>query len=263
MAIRIHNETAMNILKSDNNSIFQFNKDIEQDILIAKQYVESLNRNVCNNVFLICHALYSTRNLNGCYLECGVFRGSTILTAKKFCDINSIDRRFIGTDTFTGFPANQITNQYDKPAQFAKLYKQNKISKDHFDATKKRIANLETKHLDVSYFSDIDKTIFDLAQENNIELLNGPFDKILTNIDIPIAVMHIDCDLYEPYLECLNLQYKNVVSGGVIVFDEYYSHKYPGARIAVDQFLSTLNSDEYVLLKFRTDDFERWCLIKS
>ena len=82
-------------------------------------------------------------------------------------------------------------------------------------------------------------------------------------LNIPISVFHIDCDLYEPYLECLHSQFKNVVSGGLIVLDEYYSLKYPGARIAVDEFLKTLHASKYSLRMFKTDNFERWYIEKK
>ena len=245
-----------------NEKDFARDSNVELDIIEARNNAKQLGLSVGDNVFLLCHALEETRHLNGCYLECGVFRGSTILTTKKFCDRRGINKIFYGADSFEGFPENQTTNPKDSPQAFFDLYQQSRITKEHFELSKKRISDLEKSHLETGYFSDPGRIIFEQASSHNIQLIKGPFGKTLRNFNEPISVMHLDCDLYEPYLECLNLQYKNVVRGGFVVFDEYYSHKYPGARIAVDEFLSTLDKRDYNLLKFTTGEFERWCIIK-
>ena len=67
--------------------------------------------------------------------------------------------------------------------------------------------------------------------------------------------------MYESYLECLNKLYENIVVGGSIIFDEYYSHKYPGARIAVNEFFE--NKEGYFEKYITPDGFERWCFIKG
>ena len=55
--------------------------------------------------------------------------------------------------------------------------------------------------------------------------------------------------------------YKNIVSGGSVIFDEYYSHKYPGARIAVNEFFE--NKKGYFEKYITPEGFERWCFIKE
>ena len=73
--------------------------------------------------------------------------------------------------------------------------------------------------------------------------------------------MHLDCDLYQSYLDVLNGLYKNVKQGGSIIFDEYYSLKYPGARIAVNEFFYNQPVDRFE--KYITQEsFERWCVVK-
>jgi hypothetical protein len=245
------------------NKKFEENEDIENDILVSKSYVENLGLPVGNNIFLLCYALESTKNVDGCYLECGVFRGSTILAAQKFCEIRKINKIFFGADSFEGFPKNQTSNINDLPQAFENLKKEKKITQEHYDAAVKRVQTLNQKnHLQSEYFSEPGNLIFEHAKNKNINLIKGPFKETLPFFNHKIAVLHLDCDLYEPYLECLKLQYSNVIKGGIVVLDEYYSLKYPGARIAVDEFLSTLSKDEYELLKFNTENFERWCIIK-
>ncbi|NDG09881.1 MAG: hypothetical protein EB112_04210, partial [Actinobacteria bacterium] len=58
---------------------------------------------------------------------------------------------------------------------------------------------------------------------------------------IPIAFLHIDLDLYEGYESALKLFYEQVVTGGVIFFDEYNAEAWPGATKAVDEFVTRFN----------------------
>ena len=80
-------------------------------------------------------------------------------------------------------------------------------------------------------------------------------------INNKIAILHIDSDLYESYLTCLNNLYENIIDGGIIIFDEYYSHKYPGARVAVNEFFE--DKKGYFEKYITQDGFERWCFTKE
>jgi hypothetical protein len=233
-------------------------------VSLAKNKVAELGLGVSDNVFLLCHALESTKNLDGIYLECGVYKGSTILTANEYCKIRGIEKEFLGVDSFKGFPKNQTTNHNDLPEAFETLFSSKKITKEHYLASKQRLSVIENlAHLSSEYFNDPGQIIFEQAKKRNIKLIEGTFSEALPKINKKIAVFHIDCDLYAPYLECLQLQFKNVISGGYIVLDEYYSLKYPGARIAVNQFLEGIDQAQYSLECFMTGEFERWCIKKQ
>lgn len=42
--------------------------------------------------------------------------------------------------------------------------------------------------------------------------------------DQEFCLVHVDCDLYEPALECLEYLYPKLVTGGVMIFDDYLDH---------------------------------------
>jgi O-methyltransferase len=70
------------------------------------------------------------------------------------------------------------------------------------------------------------------------------------------AFLHIDVDLHEPTLECLEYFYPRLVAGGVILCDDYGSQLFPGARRAWDSFCEdndvpfvVLDTGQSVLLK--------------
>jgi len=99
---------------------------------------------------------------------------------------------------------------------------------------------------------------------SNISLIAGPFEETMTDTASgpdTIAAAILDCDLYGSYLTSLAYIWPRLSPGGIIYLDEYYSLKFPGARIAVDEFFegttATLEgvSDEF-------NGFERWIVSK-
>jgi len=71
----------------------------------------------------------------------------------------------------------------------------------------------------------------------------------------------IDCDLYDSYLQSLNFIWPKLILGGIIQVDEYYSLKFPGARIACNEFLRDKKFSK-IKYKNKNDNFERWILKK-
>lgn len=55
---------------------------------------------------------------------------------------------------------------------------------------------------------------------------NAPIDRL--------AVLRIDCDLYESTTDVLSSLYARVSKGGYVIIDDYYS--WPPCRRAVDDF---------------------------
>lgn len=93
------------------------------------------------------------------------------------------------------------------------------------------------------------------AVEINVQLIKGWFNNTLPlfkeNIlhKLPIAFLHIDCDLYSSTKTVFDVLGDNIVPGTIIVFDELYN--YPGFDKheikALYEFLETKNfSIEYL-----------------
>ncbi len=70
-----------------------------------------------------------------------------------------------------------------------------------------------------------------------------------------IALVHIDCDWYDPVKFCLDSVKPKMSAGGMVVIDDY--HAYGGARVATDEFVVrnrdsvTVEDGENVILRFR------------
>ena len=71
----------------------------------------------------------------------------------------------------------------------------------------------------------------------------------------------IDCDLYESYKYTLNFIWERLTKGSLIYLDEYYSLKFPGARIACNEFFIN-KKQKPVMIEKKVNDFERWAVFK-
>lgn len=72
--------------------------------------------------------------------------------------------------------------------------------------------------------------------ETRIHLVKGWFSDTLPVTDTgEIALLHLDCDLYQSVKFCLETLYDKVVEGGCIVIDDY--GYWSGCKKAVDEFI--------------------------
>jgi hypothetical protein len=72
----------------------------------------------------------------------------------------------------------------------------------------------------------------------------------------------VDCDLYESYVIALNFLAPRLVDEGLVYLDEYYSLKFPGAKIATDNFIGKYCEFALDFDVQEPGDFERWYMHK-
>jgi hypothetical protein len=71
--------------------------------------------------------------------------------------------------------------------------------------------------------------------DERVKFLKGWFQDTLPNAPVDrLAVLRIDCDLYESTMDVLSSLYARVSKGGYVIIDDYYS--WPPCRQAVDDF---------------------------
>jgi asparagine synthase (glutamine-hydrolysing) len=80
--------------------------------------------------------------------------------------------------------------------------------------------------------------------ENGIHLHKGLFEETWPKADIAqLALVHLDCDWYDPVAYCLDAVASKLSPGGMIIIDDF--HDYGGCRTAVKEFLD--RNPAYVL----------------
>lgn len=163
----------------------------------------------------------TTKNVAGDIIECGVYRGSSLFRMCRALHDTGARKNVIACDTFQGFPEETVTSRDSTLFRTAsKLRSKFRVANDVPD----RIARFAQ--------------VFDMP----ISACCGPFNetlpKLLLNEDLRFSFVHLDVDLYESYKFCLDLLYDRVSPGGLVVFDDYESRRWPGAKRAIDEFFA-------------------------
>lgn len=103
---------------------------------------------------------------------------------------------------------------------------------DTFNTTAKREAER------VHYASDIHRLRRLVEPFGFVDLHKGWIPDVFEDVPLgSISFAMIDVDLYEPTLASLRHLYPHLMTGGAIFFDDYGYRNFPGAKIAVDEFL--------------------------
>ena len=156
-----------------------------------------------------------TKNLKGDIVECGVFKGSSLVRFITFTNIFKDKKKVFGFDTFGKFPSTE--RKEDK--NFAN--KHNKNLGDSISVTKLN-KKLGKKNLHN----------FKLIKGNILNTLEIFLNK---NKNFKISLLHLDLDLYVPTKYALDLLYPCVVKNGIIILDDY--KHVSGATRSVNEFI--------------------------
>ena len=144
------------------------------------------------------------RGVPGAFAELGVYKGNS---AKLFHTL-APDRLLYLLDTFEGFPDQDILKV---PENYSKF------DDSSLDYVQKFIGNSE-----------------------NIIYCVGRFPETAGMIpeSLAFALVHLDCDLYEPIKAGLEFFYPRLSPGALMIIHDYYSGCWPGVPKAVDEFFA-------------------------
>jgi O-methyltransferase len=172
--------------------------------------------------------------IEGAFVECGVWKGGSILVMLKVLhDLHQVDRNIFLFDTFEG-----MTEPTDVDIDPKGVKAKDRLSNE--DKTKSWIW---AKSL-------IDEVKGNLSvipyPQNQLHFIQGKVEDTLTNYKpINIALLRLDTDWYESTKVELVELYDLVVPNGIIIIDDY-GH-WAGCKKAVDEFLDSRK--EKVLLQ--------------
>ena len=185
-------------------------------------------------------------DLPGNVLEFGTFRGASLFTWTKFIEMfapSDRHRLVFGFDSFAGL--------------------QNFRPEDGADA----VGNVTTDFNPMLFPGALKSTAFEietlcamhnsdslLLNANRTRVVSGDIREslprfIAENPGLKVSLIHIDVDLYEPTKVALEQLWPLVVSGGVVVLDEYAFLEWPGETQGVDEFIASLPPPERPAIK--------------
>ena len=213
--------------------------------------------------------------VEGDVVEAGVFRGRSLLATALLLKELGSNKRVIGFDSFSGFPP--IYHANDQLECFRELHQQGRITDEHLLAHEKLVsyrgmiksADIDVRNIssseafEASKLEDIQSKI-EFLELDNILLVEGSFEDTrpeFHNHSEAICALLLDCDLYESYRGALNCLWPHVSDAGFVFLDEYFSLKFPGARIACDEFFAQRNQRPK-RIGDQNEFFERWAVLK-
>ena len=174
-----------------------------------------IHRNAfCSNLDLISH--YG--NVEGCIIECGVWKGGMLASIAEVIGPN---REFHAFDSFEGLP-----DPTEKDGIEAKNLQENKDDPYYHD--------------NCTAAENCIKEAMGLSGTLNFHSHKGWFKDTIPpfkEIGKPIAILRLDGDWYESTLVCLKNLVPLVVKNGLVIIDDYYT--WSGCARAVNEFCAS------------------------
>jgi hypothetical protein len=156
-------------------------------------------------------AVAGIADLDGDVVECGVGRGRSLVTLARAVELHAPDKEVYGFDSFEGFP----------PVAAEDIGAAVSAVGEHYDA-----------------WDDVSQMAIEMLLDAPAHLVKGFFSETIPErLPERIALLHVDCDLYESTRQVLVHGLPRLASGGTVIFDEYRRDRWPGATKAVDECL--------------------------
>jgi hypothetical protein len=186
------------------------------------------------------YALYTavrhilTRQISGCFVECGVWKGgSALLMALSQLALTDDPRRLQHIylfDTFEGMPKPGEEDRILHSGEQV-LGRWERRDFDQWAVAEKEVAEL-------LYSSGYPKEL--------ISLVPGKVEDTLPDYPFPgnFSLIRLDTDWYASTLIEMKELYPRLNRGGIIIIDDY-GH-FAGARQAVDEYLASLSRPPYL-----------------
>jgi hypothetical protein len=220
------------------------------------------------------HARENHDKINGDIFEFGVYKGGGAIAMALLLKKMDSNKKIYAFDSFSGFPEYHPNDDLSMFGKRPDLFNEEHIQKAQLCKeiaewrTQERVnaSNISTS----GDFSDVSLSWLSSRINkfglDNIFLIEGAFDKTVPEFfgeySGSVFSANIDCDLYLGYSTTLPHVYQRSNIGSMIYLDEYYSLKFPGARIAVEEFL--LDRREVAIqLPSEQNEFERWAIVKK
>ncbi len=164
----------------------------------------------------------SRKNISGSIVECGVFRGGSLILICLIAERLNLDKKIYGYDTFEeGFSE---LSEFDLDPKGKKVENTN-TDKNFFPTKMEVINNFEKYKVSSKFMPNLVKGKTQITLQDN------------KNVPNEISFLRLDTDIYEPTLDQLNRLYPKLSKGGILHIDDY-GHC-PGVKKAVDEYFNS------------------------
>lgn len=192
---------------------------------IATQMVGSDNPLRRQRHYTLMQLLKGADFSNGDVVECGTFRG---LSAYQFSKIINSEDIPVILHIFDSFEGLSEIEEEDKSYFVSNSYNE---LRSEFSCGEEHVrANLR--------------------DFNFIKYYKGWIPERFNEVkDKQFSFVHIDVDLYQPIKDSIEFFFPRLVTGGIMVFDDYgYTRQFPGAKKSIDEALELINVQHFISL---------------
>jgi hypothetical protein len=153
------------------------------------------------------------RAVEGDFVECGVYRGASVRAIMQYMDFAKLNKKFYLLDTFAGTDEKYLSeDERQRNANWKSMYE-----KDYYD--------------------DVVNTF---KQFPNVKIIRGTVPDTLTQVDTnKVAYLSIDMNGALPEIAAAEFFWDKLVSGAVIVLDDYGRPSFPETKIKFDAFAAS------------------------
>jgi len=186
-----------------------------------------------SNIRIIFHLLDSVLSLAGDIAECGVWQGSALIPTGLYLQRRAPGKRLLGFDSFQGLDSAVSRD----------------VALGGDDDPRKRVGGFSN-----TSYEAVSQRVRQFGLADTVTLARGYFaDTLPRYTDSRFCFVHLDCVIYDSYRQCLEHFYPRMVTGGIILLDEYNDPPWPGCTKAVDEFvadkpekIAEIKSDNYI-----------------
>lgn len=154
-----------------------------------------------------CWAAYKAKDLEGDFVECGVNKGGLARTVIHYVDFNSLGKKFYLLDTFEGLSEKYITEAERelgvKPGGYEECY----------------------------------ENVSETFKDFNVEIIKGTVPDTLSKVKAEkVCYLSIDMNCTVPEIAAAEFFWDKLVSGAVMVLDDYGWTGHDEQKAAFDRF---------------------------
>ena len=206
---------------ADDGLISQHISDFMNDERFLNAYREGASHGGLENhpggiqfrVYVCCWAAAYASKLEGDFVECGVGKGFLSKAICTYLDFNKFDKKFFLFDTFSGIPVEDATSSSE-------------------------LENMETLnklHYDTDYFDIVSQSF---SAYSKVEIVKGKVPDTFNDTDLGcVAYISIDMNNAKAEIDAIKFLWGKLVTGGVIVLDDYaYGELFRAQKDAWDRF---------------------------
>ena len=186
-----------------------------------------------DRIFCLLRAIQhiDNNNLEGDFVECGVWKGGNLILFKKMIEkLKLKNKKIYGFDTFEGM--SEPTDDDSDADGFLGGFKA-----EYYMRTQKKDINIDNIH----GYAPIEMVKLNLKNNtsdiNDLFLVKGKVEdtlKIPSNIPEKISILRLDTDWYESTKIELEVLYPRLVKNGVLIIDDY--GEWSGSRKATNEY---------------------------